>query len=444
MKKLITFCLLLTLLLVGCGSDAGTEGKDTENHTGVEENGGSQTLDDPKDSQADEKPGADGGYREGALFQFGLAPVELEDIGYGYLNKSGEWVVEPQFEAATEFGPDKLAFAVVNDEWRCIDINGDVVSDIVFSRARAFSACGIARVDMKDEKGMYSAYFDGKELKRIEGADLGLNDFSAEGYAVVSMDDGSQGLIDSNYNWVIPATQGLHLNSLGIQNGLCAFDHEDGTCGFYDKNGNVALLMSEDYHDFDKGVVFSKGGLADHNDKVYDKNWNEVLDVHSIVDIPNCYISTGFSSSDWLKVRRSPKDTSYGAYIYMDTQGNIMAYADEAEMKHLTNNSPRLTANRICLYQNVEIDGEGKVVALSDGQNPDAKRKLVVLDENAEFVYSPYNLDLTDLHNYYTDGYTWAEVISEDDVYVILDSNGTILWKNSEDTPVDSIGGYTG
>lgn len=45
------------------------------------------------------------------------------------------------------------------------------MSDIVFHRVRPFSACGIARVEMKDENGIYPAYFDGKELKRFENTD---------------------------------------------------------------------------------------------------------------------------------------------------------------------------------------------------------------------------------------------------------------------------------
>ncbi len=446
MKKLVVLFLFLALFLMGCDSDNGTIDEKQEGLPTVEENSGNQTPSEEKETPKDSKPKADGVYQEGALFQFGLAPVELDDVGYGYLNKSGEWVIEPQFKAATEFGPDRLAFAVVNGEWRLIDTKGEVVSDIVFHRVRAFSACGIARVEMKDENGIYPAYFDGKELKRFENTEeyFGLNDFSAEGYAVVTLDDGSEGLIDSNYNWVVPATKGLHLNGLAIQGGLCAFDNEDGTCGFYDKDGNIALLMTENYYDFHKGVVFSKSGLAAHRNKVYDKNWNEVIDIHSIVENRDYYVSTSFNSSDWMRLRRTPKNTSYGSYIYMDAQGNIMAYADEADMKHLTNNSPMLIANRICLYKYVEFDADGKAVALSDGTNPDAKEKLVVLNEKAELVYSPYNLDLADLHNYYTDGYTWAEVISKDDVYVILDKDGNILWQNSEDTPVDSIGGYQG
>ena len=445
MKKLMTILFLLFVLLlqmVGCGSDNGTVGESTENLPNVEESNGDIAPTDEEET----KPEADGIYQEGALFQFGLVPVELDDVGYGYLNKAGEWVIEPQFKSATEFGPDRLAFAVVDGEWRCIDINGEIASDIIFYGVRPFSACGIARVQMKDENGVYAAYFNGKELKKFEGVEegLGLGDFSAEGYAVIRLDDGSEGMIDSDYNWVIPATQGLHLNGLAIQNGLCAFDHSDGTCGFYDENGDIALLMSEDYYEFDKGVVFGKNGLAAHDNCIYDKNWNKVLDIHSIVDNVDYYVSASFTSSDWLTLRLPPKSTSYGSYTYLDAQGNIMAYASESDMKHLTNNTPTLVADRICLYMYVELDEEGMVVGLSDGSDPDAKKKLVVLNEKAEFVYSPYNLDLTDLHNYYTDGYTWAEVISGDDVYVIIDNEGTVLWKNSEDTPVDSIGGSQG
>ncbi len=447
MKKLIVLSLLSALLLAGCNSDNGATSGNAENIPGVDESNATEAPSDEKSQSKDTKPVAGGSYQEGALFQFGLAPVELDDVGYGYLNESGEWVIEPGFKAATEFGPDQLAFAVVNGEWRLIDTKGEVVSDIIFHRVRPFSACGIARVEMKDENGIYPAYFNGKDIYRIENTEeyFGLNDFSAEGYAVVILDDGSQGLIDSDYNWVIPATQGLQLNILAIQNGLCAFDNsENKTCGFYDKDGNIALLMPEDYYDFHKGVVFGANGLAAHNNDVYDKSWNKVIDIYSIVENSDYYVSTSFNSSDWMRLRRTPKNTSYGSYIYMDAQGNIMAYANESDMKHLTNNSPMLIADRICLYMYVELDDEGKAIALSDATNSDAKKKLVVLNERAEFVYSPYNLDVSDLHNYYTDGYTWAEVISEDDVYVILDENGNIIWQNNEDAPVDSIGGYEG
>lgn len=57
----------------------------------------------------------------------GLALVKDSNDKYGYVNRSGSWVVEPQYDFGCDFGPDKLARVKKNDQWGCINSLGKVV-----------------------------------------------------------------------------------------------------------------------------------------------------------------------------------------------------------------------------------------------------------------------------------------------------------------------------
>ena len=90
-----------------------------------------------------------GGSPFGPRFSEGLAAVAVED-GYGYIDKTGAWVIEPQYVRALEFR-EGLALAETEDEqtrhdmWGLIDKTGAWVVEPQFRAVSSFSD-GIWRV----------------------------------------------------------------------------------------------------------------------------------------------------------------------------------------------------------------------------------------------------------------------------------------------------------
>lgn len=74
-----------------------------------------------------------------------LTSQEGENEKYGFIDKSGKFVIEPQFEFADDFS-EGLAIVTINDEYGFIDKSGKFVIEPQFEYASKFSD-GISRVE---------------------------------------------------------------------------------------------------------------------------------------------------------------------------------------------------------------------------------------------------------------------------------------------------------
>ena len=74
-----------------------------------------------------------------------LTSQEGENEKWGYIDKSGKFVIEPQFEFADDFS-EGLAIVTINDEYGFIDKSGKFVIEPQFEYASKFSD-GISRVE---------------------------------------------------------------------------------------------------------------------------------------------------------------------------------------------------------------------------------------------------------------------------------------------------------
>ncbi|KAA5467163.1 WG repeat-containing protein [Bacteroides cellulosilyticus] len=74
-----------------------------------------------------------------------LTSQEGENEKFGYIDKSGKFVIEPQFEFADDFS-EGLAIVTINDEYGFIDKSGKFVIEPQFEYASKFSD-GISRVE---------------------------------------------------------------------------------------------------------------------------------------------------------------------------------------------------------------------------------------------------------------------------------------------------------
>lgn len=94
-------------------------------------------------------------FKISADFSDGRAPVRVADKGWGYLDDSGNLVIEPQFFSATAFS-EGLAAVAVGDfrqhPWGFIDTSGKLVVPAQYEQVEAFSE-GFAAVRLKGGYG---------------------------------------------------------------------------------------------------------------------------------------------------------------------------------------------------------------------------------------------------------------------------------------------------
>ncbi len=90
-----------------------------------------------------------GAYQRVAGFSEGLAGVYLAGAGWGFIDKTGQVAIEPQFEAGGSFS-EGLAVVVVKGKSGFIDKTGRVVIGPEYDRAYSFSE-GVAVAEKGDE-----------------------------------------------------------------------------------------------------------------------------------------------------------------------------------------------------------------------------------------------------------------------------------------------------
>jgi hypothetical protein len=161
---------------------------------------------------------------------------------WGYVDQSGQWMIEPQFEGATRFH-EGLAAVKVNGQWGYADEGGNLVIKPQYAEANGFSG-GLARVaagpaPYSDDDWLVTAsgygFIDrsGRVIVALEWDDAG--DFS-EGLAPV-MRDSTCGFIDATGELVIP----LQFDSaVSFSDGLaCAA--RNGKWGYIDRQGTWVI-----------------------------------------------------------------------------------------------------------------------------------------------------------------------------------------------------------
>ncbi len=78
-------------------------------------------------------------------FEDGLAPAQLPAGQYGFVDGTGEFIIEPQFDFAAKFS-EGLAAVRTDGLWGYVNSSGNIAIEPTFSDARAFSD-GLAAVE---------------------------------------------------------------------------------------------------------------------------------------------------------------------------------------------------------------------------------------------------------------------------------------------------------
>jgi hypothetical protein len=129
-------------------------------------------------------------------FAGGLAWAKLPSGKIGYINKKGDWVIQPQFEVAKDFDPQsKMARARQDDQWVYVSDTGETLK-------MALDSYGdFAEGLCYGKQGKQVGFFDKKGTWVIAPQYEAVRDFK-HGFAAAKQ-GGSWGMINTSGKWVI-------------------------------------------------------------------------------------------------------------------------------------------------------------------------------------------------------------------------------------------------
>ena len=169
---------------------------------------------------------------------------------YGFIDEKGEFVVTPQYEEADNFYQG-LAAVKINGKWGFIDKNGEMVIQPEFEKARGFwSDQGLAQVQLNGKWG----YVDKSGNQVIEPQYNEVYNRSG-GLADINK-DGKWGCVDLKTRIIVIEPQyDVRIWSFG-EDGLAGV-MLDGKWGFIDKTGKVVIepQFYQVREDFYKGLA---------------------------------------------------------------------------------------------------------------------------------------------------------------------------------------------
>ncbi|HRH44102.1 MAG TPA: WG repeat-containing protein [Pyrinomonadaceae bacterium] len=191
-------------------------------------------------------------------FSEGLAAFETEDGKHGYIDETGKIVIEAKLDRAEPFS-EGLAPVAVNFEWGFMDKTGKIVIPLQYAHAFNFSG-GIAPVNLFPPDGKpwtpgkeITAYIDKSGKVLFDSKEDFLNVRASEGFALLQLNDTSKSyLVDKNGNRLIE-TDNIDLDGFG--NDLIAIEKGE-KWGYADKTGKIIIEPRfEDARRFSEGLA---------------------------------------------------------------------------------------------------------------------------------------------------------------------------------------------
>lgn len=131
------------------------------------------------------------------FFAGGLAWVKTIENKIGFINKDGEWIIEPQFDVAKDFDPvSGLARVKIEGAWAYTNKNGEILR-VEDTETWGDFYDGLAKGKKGGKTGYYNAKGEWIIVPELEGGRDFKNGFAA------AKRDGKWGFIDKSGKWVI-------------------------------------------------------------------------------------------------------------------------------------------------------------------------------------------------------------------------------------------------
>lgn len=253
----------------------------------------------------------------------GLAFVGDSETGnIGYIDTKGNWAIEPIYKKGLSFGNNGLAFVSKDGIfWGLINEKGDYVVEPKFMNVNEFKD-GLALVS---EDGRYWSYIDEKgkylfepQYTKISEYIDGLAIAEVDGYKFF-IDEKGKNIFNNNWHEVYPFVEDIAI--------VCV----NGAYGYIDKNGKYLLepIVFGELTNFSEGRAFRK----DYHGQYYmiDKEMNVLTEpIYDLNGTRNLKCNDGY-----YLVRRADKE-SYSSYTYLDKNGNEILPKDGTYYKVAT------------------------------------------------------------------------------------------------------------
>lgn len=195
----------------------------------------------------------------------GLAPVKLDDRGWGWMNTKGELVIKPQFEVVKDFSGG-VAPIKRSNKWGFVDKSGKIVIEPQFEDV---GGCSEGLVAFKNADGKWGfmdksgkpvikpkfslvsdfdhglCWANGDKLMLIDKHEHVLAKFNgshyghfSEGLCPVECDERLYGYVNMKGQIVIKP---IYRDAESFTEGLAAVTNDKNKTGFVDKTGNMVI-----------------------------------------------------------------------------------------------------------------------------------------------------------------------------------------------------------
>lgn len=200
-----------------------------------------------------------------SYFSQGLLAVQVDGL-FGYIDKSGEFAIKPQFDSALQFASNGLACVCIDDKFGYINTKGDIVIEPQYDLGYSFEECGLAAVCIDKKFGFIDScgnYVFKPTFSWVSGAFYTPEGtFGKHGIACVRIGDypdSKFAFVDINGNYV---TEPIFDNAHSFaDNGLAAVmisDIHSQKWGYINTSGEYVIQPKEYSYVGD----FASNGLA--------------------------------------------------------------------------------------------------------------------------------------------------------------------------------------
>ena len=233
----------------------------------------------------------------------GLARVSVNDY-YGFIDQAGRYVLNPQYDAVYNFAENGLALVLEGDKWGYINETGNYAINPQFDDAWSFNEQGQACVMMGDKCGWINS--SGKYIITPQYDDF--YNFGDNGLALVMVND-KWGYIDETGRYVInPQFDKAHDFA---ENGLACVQVGDKR-GYIDESGEYVIDLQFD----DSANYFSDNGLAWVG--ISGSGYGFIDETGAYVIEPHLDGTANFAEDGWCRVLDGEK------IGYIDATGNYV------------------------------------------------------------------------------------------------------------------------